>query len=327
MKQNPIFKKETVSKFFLFVGSLSDISKIDFTSLNITCYQIDSAEFKALCKTMTYKDWGNVIAEHLNEITKDFWDKERIYVLLPINFPKEFVENNFYLCYEVLLLLFPSDLSIKWIIEFQLFDDKYLYPTISSEYDFFPSGIDNSFENFLFYEEKNLNEINEFIRLYANRVNAIKYLKTAKDAYISSFHERNPIMTFLSLCISLESIVNGNTELNYRIKRNVSILTANIKSRAEVIYDNLNKIYGLRSKIVHGSVYNIEKVIEYLPYLQSLTSRVILEIALLNIINIDDLNRKLTFAGFGDKKSLSSDYKKMNLNITSYVKTFYKRLK
>jgi len=276
---------------------------------------------------MTYKDWGNGTAEYLNEITKDFWDKERIYVLLPIDFSKEFVENNFYLCYEVLLLLFPSDLTIKWIIEFQLFDDKYLHSTVASEYDFLPSGIDNSFENFLFYEEKNLNEINEFIKLYAERVNAIKYLKTAKDAYISGFHERNPIMTFLSLCISLESIVNGNTELNYRIKRNVSILTANIKSRAEVIYDNLNKIYGLRSKIVHGSEYNIEKVIEYLPYLQSLTSRVIFEIVLLNIENIDDLNRKLTFAGFGDKKSLSSDYKEMNLNITSYVKTFYKRLK
>ena len=86
-------------------------------------------------------------------------------------------------------------------------------------------------------------------------------------------------------------------------------------------------MYDLRSKIVHGSEYDFEKVIEYLPYMQSIVSRMIIEIVLLNIMSIDELNRKLTFAGFGDKNSFSHDYKKMTLNITSYTDSFRKKLK
>lgn len=325
MSNKEIFKKETITKFFVLAGSLSDLSKIDFSSLNIQCLHIDSEKLLKIGEDAKYEDWENNTLEILNELKKDFWDSERLYVLLPIDFSKKFSVRDFYLCHEVLLLLFPSDLSIKSVIEFQLFDDKYLHWVASSDYDFISSG-GSSYDNYLYYHEDFLVEINSFIEIFFKRFDSIKYLRTSMSTYVSSFYEKNPVMSFLSLCISLESIINGTSELTYKISRSLAILISDEKSRAETIYANLKLIYDLRSKIVHGSEFKFVKVIEYLPYLRSVASRMMIEIVLQNIKDIDDLNYKLTFAGFGGKESLSNEYKNMTLNITSYVDSFRKSL-
>jgi Apea-like HEPN len=327
MSDEDVFKEIIQTKFFVLIGSLSDLSKIDFSLLNIQCLDITSEKIKQFCKDATHPDWTNRTEDILEEINKEVLDRERLYVLLPIDLSKEYKEDDFFLCLNVLLLLFPSDLAIKNIIDFQVFDDKFLNWTSCESYNFYPTGYDDHFENYLFYHEDNLEEINSFVSLFVERINSIKYLKTVLNAYISSFHERNPIMGYLSLCISTESINNAPTELNYRIGRNISILIGDSKSRAETIFDNLKLIYDMRSRIVHGGKYDIEKVIEYLPYLRSVVSRMIIEIVLLNIQDIDELNRKLTFAGFGDKNSFSTEYRKMTLNITSYVDAFRKKLR
>lgn len=327
MPEEDIFKKESETKFFVLIGSLCDLSKIDFSVLNVQCLDINSEEIKEFCEDATYVDWENRTEYIFEEIRKEVSDRERLYVLLPIDLSKEFKEDDFFTCVNALLILFPSDLAIKNIIDFQLFDDKYLNWVSVESYNFHTTGYDDPYEHYLYYHDDYLEEINIFVSLYIERVTSIKYLRTVINAYISSFRERNPMMSYLSLCISTESIINATTELNYRISRNISVLIGDNKSRAETIFDNLKLIYDLRSKIVHGSEFDFEKVIEYLPYLQSVVSRMIIEIILLNITNIDDLNRKLTFAGFGDKNSFSSDYRKMTLNITSYVDSFRRKLK
>lgn len=324
-----IYKIVTTTKFYIIAGSLADLSKFNFSCFNTQCLKINSEEIIEICLTMTDARFGNSVGELLEEISDKFGENEQLFVLLPVDFSKEFVENNIVACYELMLILFPGDIAIGGIINFQLFDNKVLHWVGYSEYDFYSTGRENYFENYAYYNEVSLDEINYFIKLYSERKDGIEYIDTTINSYIGSFREERPDMAFLNLCISLESIVEGERELSYRIKRNVAILCAEQKKYAEKIFDNLNLIYTLRSKIVHAGKFKYDKVDEYLPYLQSLVSRLIIELVLQNIQSLSELNKSLTFAGFGNRKELKdvSEYKPMTLNISSYFDTFIKKLK
>lgn len=121
-------------------------------------------------------------------------------------------------------------------------------------------------------------------------------------------------MSYLDLCISLESIVNGNSELLYKIRRNVAILCGKSEADSWTLFKNIDKIYKLRSQIVHGEDYKIELIEKYLPYLINLVSRLIIEIISLNVKEKNTLNDKMTSIGFGDKIKISSEYKYFQFN-------------
>ncbi len=324
-----MYKKESLTKFYIIAGSLTDLSKFDFNCYNIQCLRIDSDKLKDICNDMTDDESYNNAQEIFEEISGKFRNEEKPFVLLPIDFSKPFYEKSLIECYKIILIIYPSDLTIYGEISFQLFDNKFLHFNIYSEYGFYSTGRENYYDNFVHYDVDALEEINHFIKLYHERKDGLAYLETTTNSYISSFRERRPDMAFLNLCISLESIIEGKEELSYRIKRNVSILCAKNKSQAESIFNNLNLIYSLRSKIIHASKYKYDKTDEYLPYIQSLISRLIIELILQNIKDLTDLNKKLTFAGFGDRANLNDegDYTSMSLNISSYYDTFITKLK
>jgi hypothetical protein len=248
-------------------------------------------------------------------------------VLFPKNIHSQFSEQEILLCYEVLLLLFPSDLTINYKVDFQVINENSIHYCGDSGYDFYSTGDENYYDNFTYIYDNYLPEINEFIKLFKIRYKRIEYAKNALDSYISSFRSSTYSQAYLDLCICLESIIEGSIEVSYRIKHHISLLCADNLDHAERIFNNLNRIYSLRSKIIHGETYSIEKIEEYLPYLRSLVSRMIIEIILLNEPNRKALDKILTFTGFYKKPDLSNDYKNMTLNITSFVDTFTGDLK
>ncbi len=315
-------KKETPEieeriNFLVVAGSLSDLSKFDFSCYNIQCLNIESKELKQIIKEKSYCKSIDKDQNLLNKISKDYDDNEKPFILLPLDFGKKLEENILHECFRLILILYPCDLKIIGNIEYEVIQNNHLNWILYSKYE---SHL-NIDDKYLYYNEEQLEEINEFILLYHQRKKEIKFIQTTINAYISSFYERKIDMSFLSLCIALESIVDGNTELSYRIRRNVSILCGKNKIFAETIFKNLNLIYSLRSKIVHAGDYNPEKINQYLPYLQLLISRLIIELILQNITDIKELNYLLTISGFGerDKLTKNSQYKSMNINIVSEV--------
>lgn len=126
-------------------------------------------------------------------------------------------------------------------------------------------------------------------------------------------------MEYLNLCISLESIIDGKTELVYRIKRNVAIICGIDELHCQTIFKNITKIYDLRSTIVHGEEYEYKKIFEYSPYLRCLISQLIIELISLNInVNKGELGNRLTRIGFGDKDKLSNNYKLFHFNENTF---------
>lgn len=318
------FKKEEIMYWQIIAGSLSDLSKLDFSPFNIQYLDINSTE---LDKILGIYDKSGNIRELLTELKEEFWDKERLYITLPVNFSKRVEEDIFWHCWQLLLLLFPSDVKVYSDIQFQFFDDLVLYWNSNGMYHFSPSGYDNTYENYLIFHEESIPEINKFIQIFCNRFDKLSYIHQAFYSYTGSFSQRFENMEFIGLCMSLEAIVDAHTELNYRLKRNVAILLGDESDRSQTIFDNIGKIYKLRSKIVHAGKYKDEKVAEYMPYLRTVVSRMIIEVILQNVPTLTELNKKVTSLGFGDREKISSEYEAMNLNITSYIDSFIKKLK
>ncbi|MCY2687581.1 HEPN domain-containing protein [Salinimicrobium sp. TH3] len=238
----------------------------------------------------------------------DFIKKER-FAIINKDHTKKFGSKKIYDLYNFLLLMFPSNLAVEYILDFNIKEEKTIFKTSTS---FEPR--DEQDENFLIFNELKTEEINKFIINYYTSYLDIGYLKSSIQNFVSSFDNPYYHFSYISFCISLESVVNGNSELLYRIRRNLAIICGKDEKTSQTIYRNLNKIYSLRSKIVHGSPFSDDKVYEYINYLQSIVSKMIIELIIHKIPKLDDLNYKLTSLGFGDRNKISENWTETQIN-------------
>lgn len=295
----------------IFSGSWQDLDELDFSSLNLKFINLKNDELKKKIEEVEVR--APRIEHIFKGILKENGDSDRLQALIPIDFNKKVSENDIYFVRNILLLIFPSDITIHYFFNFELNNNKINLQSHSS-FPFRSTGVDNMFDNYLIYHERELKSINAFIPVIIERLSRIKYAQSAFYSYTSSFFQNFETMEYLNLCIALESIVNGTSELNYRIRRNTSILLTSEVDFARNIFKNIGKIYTLRSKIVHSGKYKGQKIYEYLPYLRNVVSRLITEIISHNIDNLDTLNQILTEKGFGDNKSISENYVSYDLS-------------
>ena len=227
-------------------------------------------------------------------------------------------ENDIYNVFHLLLIIFPSDLSIYWIMKYKESEGNVQH---SINKYFFPYNNDNPLTS----SEEYLDEINDFINIAFERLNYINkqhknlYVKVTIGNYINSFNQLTLIeYRYLALCIALESIISGNNELTYRISRSAAILCGRDKEECETIFNNVKKIYKLRSKIVHGEKFDRSNLNNYFIMLRNLVSRVIIELLIHNIEENRELDDRITAIGYGNRNNISENWKEYILNQEIY---------
>lgn len=86
-------------------------------------------------------------------------------------------------------------------------------------------------------------------------------IDTERDDFLSlafkslelSYEIPDKKLCFLSLMIGLEILLNpSDHELQYRVSRNAAVLLGKNEEGSRRIFDDIKKLYNLRSKIVHG---------------------------------------------------------------------------
>ncbi len=316
-KEKRVFKKEGFTELGVYAGSLANLEQIDLSFLNVRFIKIKSPELNKFSKQVKHKTFPSGIITHLEEFN-DSWFSSELYLLVPIDLSKSLDYELLIEIQNLFLVMFPSDFRLYAEVHCQLFDDKYLYPNGDSIWGFRSTG-EKLYDNFMNFDKEVVSEINEFSRLLFERKKSINYINLTIDSYLNALFQPHLAMALVSLCISLESITDGHSELLYRIRRNCAILNGSTKERAWTIFKNVEKFYSLRSTIVHGDKYDWKKVEEYYPKLRSLASRTIIELISINIQTREELNKKITEASFGSKELLSQGYKNYILDIDSLV--------
>lgn len=299
----------------IVTNSASDLSKLEFPEFRIV--NTKSEDFINFLADTEVPEFSFAL-----EIKESFEEdgKER-YAIINKNLSQTFGNKKIYDAFNFLVLLFPSNLAVDYIVDFN-FQDKKLIHRSSFKTEIF----NEEDESFLRFNEDKSDIINDFIKNYSQAYNHIGYLKSSAQNYMNAFDNHHYYhFSYIALCISLESITNGNTELLYRIRRNVAVICGKDTETSQIIFDNINTIYKLRSKIVHGSDFSDEKVYEYLNYLQSIVSKTIIELLIHNITNLELLNKRITSLGFGDRDKLSENWTEVLLN-DNIEKTIYEKI-
>lgn len=314
-------KTNTINAYILD-GSLIDLSGLDFSCVNLRMVNLSTEDLANI--SLSFKPLHEDYYSLMNIISKDAKKIQSqhtpVHVLLPIDFSKQVKNEVLRTCIDVMKLLFPSDFELHSIAQFQLHENNTIEWLHSRSYHFYQSGAE-VFENYLAYPiEKEITEINEFISRFFSQRQHGNLFRMAFDAYLASFGPIPIHMSYISLCMAMETIVDGTSELLYRMRRSMALLCAENTFHGKRIYDNVKLIYDLRSNIVHGENINYALVYEYLPYLRSLISRMLIKIADLELKSATELQELLVFMGFNDRNE-NLKLEKPILNILTHNNT------
>jgi len=111
-----------------------------------------------------------------------------------------------------------------------------------------------------FLSEFEKEEFKKFYTKYYNKIeNSIKSIKRSIEWFNKSYNEINLDAILLSLIISLETLYR---EKSLRLILRCTYNIGKNENDREKIYDNLDKAYKLRNRIVHGSYINQEELKE-----------------------------------------------------------------
>jgi len=145
------------------------------------------------------------------------------------------------------------------------------------------------------------NEVSQ-VELFVNEIKIPfpqKFLQLAFDSFEWSYGTDNLGLAFLSLMISLESMLNiDKYELRYRTSRNAAILLGENQEKAEQIFKEIRNLYDKRSALVHTGdprAINLPEVLMLRDYVR----KAIKEINNTGYNSKDGLISKLNSCGFG----------------------------
>lgn len=301
-------------------GSFVDLSDLDFSSVNVKCYSVTSESFKLLSNQFPPETGDEYsLFNCIRRIIEKNSDLKYGYVLLPLDFSKPVSSLIYYKCAELLKIMFLTNLEIESVAEFNFINFKKLEWIVTVFYKAKKPHID--YDSFFTYPfNANKHGVNQFIELYFKRIKKMKYVQVAIEAFLASFQNMPTNMSFVSVCISMETLVDNKTEITYKIKRTLALLCADNEINGNIIFDNVREIYALRSKIVHGGTYKNSLFAEYLQYVRILVSVMIIKLIYLNEPTAIHLQKRLTFAGFDNMKNIYPDSNLATLNLFSQHK-------
>jgi hypothetical protein len=204
-----------------------------------------------------------------------------------------------------LLILFPSEFRNYSLITFRVHE----HDTVFGGEEQVTSSPHRGREmkNPLSFDLKLIPAIETFIKAYFKRPSP-QYLRLCIDSYVSHFYQWKESLAYVSLAICMEAIAEGKEMVNYKIRRNLSIINGRCQDESTVIFVNTKNIYELRSRIVHGDGHNASDLEIYLPYLRQLIACTIIELIVHGIDDRKKLDEKITSLGFGQKKLISESY-------------------
>ncbi len=136
------------------------------------------------------------------------------------------------------------------------------------------------------------------------------FVQNAFETFEQSYQTSNKVLSYLSLMMSLELLLNRNeNEVAYSIQRYASVLLGKDIDDAKRIFNDIKKLYTLRSNLIHGSkgkiqfsAGNEEDLMRIRHYVRDLIieiNRLYQTKEDLNLLDRNEFLKRLDFIGVG----------------------------
>lgn len=181
-------------------------------------------------------------------------DYEHRSLLWPLNKNDPPSEYDFYEVINILKVLHPSELYIHNIFNTQYDKEIGTHVTSWSQSQSYAwNKYENTEEHFFNYPDDQFSETNELLKIFKENKD-INYINNAIKYYSNSFYVNSPEMSFICLCICLETIVPGREQLSYKFRRNLAVLCSDKEEKGKRILENSKLLYNYRSSLVHSGM-------------------------------------------------------------------------
>lgn len=157
------------------------------------------------------------------------------------------------------------------------------------------------------YEEYTLNEDDKktflnWIDIYKgifdkpkNNANFNRMLELYEMSYYSPYMEH----AFLTLFAILELLVGAQSEITFQVSRGIALLLSNNENELETSFDEIKKLYNVRSKFVHnGSKVSYEDVRKLRFFVQKTIIKLFDMGANSSDYKFENLRKKMKFGGY-----------------------------
>lgn len=324
--------KESWINFATVGGTFIDFKHLDLTPWGIRGGLVESKDTEDFIRASSMSGEDERNWKLLKDISQSsdglggpgmHGDWEYMNLLWPVDFNNPPTEEDYFEAIGAIKVIHPSELYIKNILSAQYFGGNGIYFSGWSTYNQYHwYKYKEPRDHYFVYSVEHIQETNVFLAFYKANYKKRGYIQNAIRYYLDSFNVNSAEMSFICLCICLETIVPGNEQLSYRFRRNLAVLCAESIERGNWIYRNANLLYNYRSKLVHSGMTkkDFAKFELFFEYAQILASRMIIEMMLHDIPSIEDLDKKLTEFGFGQSNSISEGYKQFKGNILTWIK-------
>ncbi|SFC43961.1 hypothetical protein SAMN05421780_105219 [Flexibacter flexilis DSM 6793] len=324
--------KESWINFATIGGTYIDFKHLDLTPWGIRGGLVESKDTEEFIRASSMSDMSERNWKHVKNVSQSsdglggsgrHGDWEYMNLLWPVDFNNPPTEEDYFEAIGAIKVIHPSELYIQNILSAQYSEGKGIYFSEWSTYNHWYK-YKKPQDHYFVCPKEHIQETNNFLNFYKNNYKKHSYIKNAIRYYLDSFNINSAEMSFICLCICLETIVPGNEQLSYRFRRNLAVLCAESDERGKKIYKNANLLYNYRSKLVHSGMNSKDfaKFELFFEYAQILASRMIIEMMLHDIPSIEALDKKLTEFGFGQGNSISEGYKQFKGNISTWIKVF-----
>ncbi|MFA9370135.1 MAG: hypothetical protein ACERIH_00285 [Labilibaculum antarcticum] len=322
--------KESYIHFASLGGTYVDFRNIDLSPWGIQGGLVESPDTEKFIRSISMEGQDERNWKHAKDVSQGVdggvgkhGDWEYMNLLWPLDLKNPPTRTDYFEAIEAIRVIHPSEIYIQNILGAQYFEEMGIHFsswTTYSSYHWYK--YETPQEHYFICDEENLKETNEFLAYYKANYEKRDYIRNAIRYYSDSFRVNSNEMAFICLCICLETIVPGKEQLSYRFKRNLSVLCSDSNEKGKRIYLKANQLYGYRSKLVHSGMTSkdFKKFDLFFEYAQILASRMIIEMLLHNIPKIEELDKKITELGFGQKKAISENYKEFKGNILTWYK-------
>lgn len=323
---------ETIINFATVGGTYFDFADLDLTPWGIKGGFVESEGTEKFIRDNSIPTDADTNWELVKNVSQSaggidsvgmHGDWKYMTLLSPLDINNPPSANDYFEAIGAIKVIHPSELYIRNILEAQYFagggirfngwitytpyhGHKYRQPT----------------KHYFNYPKRYIQETNDFLVFYKKNYQNRDYIRNAIKYYLDSFNVNSVEMSFICLCICLETIVPGKEQLSYRFRRNLAVLLGEDYERATKIYKNAKSLYDYRSTLVHSGMTSkdFEKFEQFFEYAQILASRMIIEMLLHNIPSIKDLDKRLTELGFGEGNTITKNYKGFQGNILTWDK-------
>ncbi len=286
-----------------------DLTQIDLSFAGYRFVSVKSDEVIEYLRTI-----GEVESSYHPQLEEMRGSYTPYYALLPTT-PEEVFGQNAINCVRSLQVAYPGAFQVHYIIMYSRASGDLI-----SEAMVITNPIHWSDEQ-LRVPDGELPELNDFLRVMYNRKALIApadYIDDVIEHYVHSTNVTSLHLQYVGLCVALETILPGRTEITFRLRRTMAVLLASTRAEGNAIFDLVGMLYDVRSQIVHGDAYDQSEVAHYLPQLRGIVSRLIIELVAHNITNRKELGVRTNELGFGDQGQLSANYRQYVLNSDTY---------